>query len=49
VRITAHVFAFNTASARVLEKNAFICEGLQRKRFLKAGRFLDAKCYALVR
>jgi RimJ/RimL family protein N-acetyltransferase len=48
VRITAHVFSFNTASARVLEKNGFICEGVHRKQFLKDGRFLDGRCYAFV-
>jgi len=48
VRITAHVFTFNVASARVLEKNGFVCEGVHRKQFLKDGRFLDARCYARV-
>jgi ribosomal-protein-alanine N-acetyltransferase len=45
-RITAHVFLFNTASARVLEKNGFTCEGVHRKQFLKDGRFIDGRCYA---
>ena len=49
VRITAHVFDFNAASARVLEKNGFECEGHLRKHFLKDGRFIDSKLYALVR
>lgn len=49
VRITAHVFEFNVASARVLEKNGFRCEGLLRKRALKDGRFLDCRLFALVR
>jgi RimJ/RimL family protein N-acetyltransferase len=49
VRITAHVFSFNTASARVLEKNGFVCEGLGRKQFLKDGQFIDAATYAYVR
>lgn len=48
VRITAHVFSFNIASARVLEKNGFACEGVHRKQFLKDGRFLDGQCYAFV-
>jgi [ribosomal protein S5]-alanine N-acetyltransferase len=48
VRISAHVFHLNTASARVLEKNGFTCEGVHRKQFLKDGRFLDARCYAFV-
>ncbi|HWB09208.1 MAG TPA: GNAT family N-acetyltransferase [Pirellulales bacterium] len=49
VRITAHVFSFNAASARVLAKNAFVCEGVHRKQFLKDGRFLDDATYAYVR
>jgi [ribosomal protein S5]-alanine N-acetyltransferase len=49
VRITAHVFDFNAASARVLEKNGFECEGYLRKHFLKDGRFIDSRLYALVR
>jgi ribosomal-protein-alanine N-acetyltransferase len=47
-RITAHVFSFNAPSARVLEKNGFVFEGVQRKAFLKDGRFLDARAYAYV-
>lgn len=48
VRISAYVFDLNAASARVLEKNGFACEGVHRKQFLKDGRFLDAKVYAFV-
>lgn len=49
VRITAHVFDFNLRSARVLEKNNFVCEGRLKKCCHKDGRFIDAKLYALVR
>ncbi len=49
VRITAHVFLFNDASAKVLEKNGFLLEGVLRKHHQKDGNFLDAKLYALVR
>ncbi len=49
LRITAHVFDSNVASARVLEKNGFVCEGHLRKHFLKDGRSIDGKLYALVR
>jgi RimJ/RimL family protein N-acetyltransferase len=49
VRITAHVFEFNLASARVLEKNGFVCEGYLRKHFLKDEQFIDSKLYAMVR
>lgn len=49
VRITAHVFDFNQASARVLEKNGFDFEGLLRKHHRKDGEFLNSKLYALVK
>ena len=49
LRITAHVFESNLASARVLEKNGFVCEGHLRKHFLKDGRSIDGKLFALVR
>jgi ribosomal-protein-alanine N-acetyltransferase len=49
VRIEAHTFAFNVASARVLEKNGFQFEGLLRKHRCKNGRFLDSRLYALTR
>jgi RimJ/RimL family protein N-acetyltransferase len=49
VKITAHVFAFNPASARVLEKCGFQQEGFLRKHFLKDGRFIDAKLFALLK
>lgn len=49
VRITAHVSEGNIASARVLDKNGFVCEGLLRKYHFKDGRFIDARLYAFVR
>lgn len=49
VKITAHVFSFNPASARVLEKCGFEQEGFLRKHFQKDGQFIDAKLFALVR
>jgi len=48
VRITAHVFDFNKASARVLEKVGFEYEGLLRKHHKKDGKFIDSKLFALV-
>ncbi len=48
VRITAYVFESNHASARVLEKNGFVLEGVLRKCHQKEGRFLDSRLYALV-
>lgn len=47
-RIFAQVFDFNPASARVLEKNGFTCEGLLRNQFRKDGRLISALMYAWV-
>jgi RimJ/RimL family protein N-acetyltransferase len=49
VKITAHVFSHNPASARVLEKCGFHEEGLLRKHFLKDGQFIDARLFAMLR
>jgi RimJ/RimL family protein N-acetyltransferase len=49
VKITAHVFSHNRASARVLAKCGFQEEGFLRKHFLKDGRFLDARLFALLK
>ena len=48
VRITAHVFALNKASARVLEKSGFEFEGVLSKHHRKEGRFIDSRLYAFV-
>ena len=45
VKITAHVFPPNLASARVLEKCGFQQEGFLRQHFLKDGRFLDVRLF----
>jgi [ribosomal protein S5]-alanine N-acetyltransferase len=49
VKITAHVFTHNPASARVLEKCGFQQEGFLRKHFLKDGQFVDARLFGLLR
>ena len=49
VKITAHVFAYNPASARVLEKCGFQQEGFLRQHFLKDGKFIDARLFGLLR
>jgi RimJ/RimL family protein N-acetyltransferase len=49
VKITAHVFSHNPASARVLEKCGFQEEGFLRRHFLKDGQFLDARLFGLLR
>jgi RimJ/RimL family protein N-acetyltransferase len=49
MKVTAHVFAHNPASARVLEKSGFQEEGFLRKHYLKDGVFLDARVFGLVR
>ena len=49
VKITAHVFSHNPASARVLEKCGYQEEGFLRKHFLKDGKFIDARLFALLK
>jgi len=49
VRIVAHVFRLNRASARVLEKCGFQCEGLLRKHFAKEDTFIDVFVYGRIR
>jgi RimJ/RimL family protein N-acetyltransferase len=49
VKITANVFATNAASARVLEKCGFVQEGYLRKHYLKDGRCLDSRLFALLK
>jgi len=49
LKITAHVFAFNPASARVLEKCGFEQEGTLKKHYLKDGQLIDARLYGLLR
>ena len=49
IKISACVFAGNTASARVLEKCGFEQEGYLRKHYLKDGRYLDGWLYALLK
>lgn len=48
-RIYAPIFSRNGRSARVLEKNGFILEGMLRKDIYKDGRFSDAKLYAKIK
>jgi ribosomal-protein-alanine N-acetyltransferase len=45
-RIHAHVFEWNEASARVLEKTGFLLEGRLRKAVLKQGSIIDMLLYA---
>ena len=49
VRIYAGVFAYNLASARVLEKAGYICEGRLRKSVFKDGESTDMLVYAILR
>src|SRR5262245_8853962 len=48
-RLYAHVFEFNAASARVLEKAGFTREARLRKAVIKDGRVIDQYLYARVR
>ncbi len=49
VRLHAAVYARNAASARVLEKAGYECEGRMRARYLRDGEFIDGLLYAKVR
>lgn len=49
LRITAQVFAPNTGSRRVLEKNGFVLEGIQRKAVCKNGQVYDLCIYGSCR
>jgi ribosomal-protein-alanine N-acetyltransferase len=48
-RVHAHVFAWNGASSRVLEKNGFVLEGRLRKAVMKQGTIMDMMLYARLR
>jgi RimJ/RimL family protein N-acetyltransferase len=48
-RIEAHVFEWNIASARVLEKAGYTREARMRKRVTKEGRTADCFLFALIR
>jgi len=48
-RIYAHVFDWNGASARVLEKAGYAFEGRLRKSVTKEGQTIDQLMYAIIR
>lgn len=48
-RLQAMVFAWNSASARVLEKAGYVLEGTMRQSIIKDGRLGDSLLYARVR
>jgi RimJ/RimL family protein N-acetyltransferase len=48
-RLYAHVFDWNGASARVLEKAGYTYEGRLRKSVTKAGKTIDQLMYAMIR
>ena len=48
-RIYAHVFEFNVASMRVLEKAGYTREGILKKSVIKDGQVLDQVLYAVTR
>lgn len=49
IRLYAGIFAHNSASMRVLEKNGFIKEGIGRKAIFKNGVVTDEHRYALLK
>ena len=48
-RLQAYVYAWNPASARVLEKAGYTLEGRLRRNFIKDGRVGDSLLYARLR
>ena len=48
-RLYAHVFDWNGASARVLEKAGYVFEGRMRKAVIKDGQTIDQLMYAMIR
>jgi len=48
-RLFAHVFDWNQASARVLEKAGYAFEGRMRKSVTKEGQTIDQLMYAMIR
>ena len=48
-RLYAHVFAWNGASARVLEKAGYVFEGRMTKAVIKDGHTIDQLMYAMIR
>jgi ribosomal-protein-alanine N-acetyltransferase len=48
-RVYAHVFDWNGASARVLEKAGYVFEGRLRKSVTKEGQTIDQLMYAIIR
>lgn len=48
-RLYAHVFEWNIASARVLEKAGYVFEGRLRKSVTKDGQTIDQLMYAIIR
>ena len=49
VRLYAHVFEWNPASARVLEKAGYRLEGRLHRSVVKDGRVIDQLMYARLR
>ena len=47
-RVQAHVFAWNPASMRVLEKCGYVLEGRLRRSIFKDGRLTDSLLYARI-
>lgn len=47
-KLTAHVFDFNPASSRVLEKCGFQQEGFLPRHYRKDGQSIDARLYGLL-
>ena len=49
LRLYGYVYEWNPASARVMEKAGYVCEGRLRKSVVKEGQVLDQFLYAITR
>jgi ribosomal-protein-alanine N-acetyltransferase len=49
LRLWTQVFEFNSASRRVLEKNGFKLEGIQRQHMYRDGKLIDNYLYGLLK
>lgn len=49
LRLFSRVFEFNLGSRRVLEKNGFKLEGIQRQHVYRDGKFIDDYLYGLLK
>ena len=47
-RIEAEVYGFNAPAQRVFERAGFVCEGVRRRAYDRAGEWQDSICFGLL-